>query len=85
MIDYLTRLVYNIGMTMQQLMSYEPIATDGKVLIDKKVFDQMKLLCTQAHIMNSIQKAESNYAMSGKRYDGNKVLTELREKYVKKI
>ena len=63
-------------------MNYQPIATDGKVLVDKKIFDEMKLLCSQAHINNSIIKAETNYAQSGNRLDGEKVLNNLREKYV---
>lgn len=44
-----------------------------------------QLLSTEAQIKSAVQEAEDEFARTGKKYDGRKLLEELREKYVKPI
>ena len=70
-------------MTMDQIMSYKPTATNGKILVDKKIFEEMKALCVQAQVCNAIKTAEENYARTGIKHDADEVLAKLRAKYVR--
>ena len=64
-------------------MSYKPTATNGKVLVDKKIFEEMRAICVQAQVYNAIKIAEENYARTGVKHDADEVLARLRAKYVR--
>ena len=72
-------MVYNIIMTQ-----FEPIATDGKVLIDKVVFDKIKGAYFKACLEMDLQQAEQDI-LDGKGIPGRQVLSELRAKYGYKV
>ena len=45
-------------MTPNTLMNYQPIALEGKVLIDKAVFDELRANYARAQVIANIQESE---------------------------
>ena len=72
-------------MTLSSIADYEPIALDGKVVIERVIFDEMKKATIQLQTITAIQKAEENYKKTGTKHNGDEVLKNLRDKYVRKI
>jgi len=68
-----------------EILNYEPISTKGKVLIDEKVFNELKKAYAEVQMTASVRKAKENYAKTGIKHDGDEALANLREKYVRKV
>ena len=65
---------------MNNLMNIEPIATDGKVLIDKKVFDELKANYVRSLVMADLAKSEIEI-LQGKVFTADEVFAGLKAKY----
>ena len=62
------------------LMNYEPIATDGKVLIDKAVFEELRANYVRAQILAGIEESRQQIR-EGKKAPSDEVFARLQKKY----
>jgi len=78
--------VYNIGMTIKNLLQDIPYAISGhEIRFDIDDFEEVKARYFNAVIDSAIRESEEDYARTGIEHDGRKVLADLRAKYVRKI
>lgn len=61
-------------------MYHEPIATDGKVLIDKKVYNEMRSGYINACVLADLVESE-NEILQGKLFTADEVFNGLKAKY----
>ena len=64
----------------KKLMNLEPIPTDGKVLIDKAVFDEMKRGYISACVLADLAESEKQ-VLEGKIFTADEVFAGLKAKY----
>ena len=67
-------------MTLNNLMNYVPIATDGKVLIDKAIFDELKANYIRACVLADLAESEKEI-LEGKTFTADEVFAGLKAKY----
>ena len=73
---------YNI--TMENIYNYEPMSLDGKLLVDRAIFEELRNAYIRAQVLANIEKSERQIK-EGKVVPAEVVFAKLRKKYGYKV